>query len=133
MKSRLGQYCINVSDIERSEKFYADICGLNVEQRLDIPEIRVKELVLGAHDNAGGQIQLAEHYDTKGEPIDHGNAFWKLYVYTDDCRGLYDAAIAFGCESVTEPHDLDGWPVTCAFVLDPDGYNVEILQRHNES
>ena len=43
-----------------------------------------------------------------------GTAMWKLYVNTDDCKALYDTAIAAGCESVMEPTQLDRWPVTMA-------------------
>ena len=132
MRARIAQYCINVSDMERSEKFYAGICGLNVEQRLNIDHLDVKELVLGAQDGSGGLIQLAEHQDKKGQAIDHGDALWKTYIYTDDCRALYKAAIDFGCESVMEPRQLDKWPVLAAFVLDPDGYTVEVLERTEE-
>ena len=35
-----------------------------------------------------------------------------------------------GCESVSEPQDLDRWPVTVAFIKDPDGYLIELLQNH---
>jgi lactoylglutathione lyase len=43
---------------------------------------------------------------------------------------VYDKAVAFGCESVMEPQQLDRWPVTVAFVKDPDGYLVEFVQNH---
>ena len=45
-------------------------------------------------------------------------------------QALYDKAIAWGCESVSEPRDLDRWPVTVAFIKDPDGYLIELLQNH---
>lgn len=125
MASRLGQYCINVTDLERSEEFYTKVCGLTVQDRIQITGVR--EVVLAGEE--GGRIQLACHEAHTG-PIDHGNAFWKLYVYTDDCKAMYDRAIAAGSESLVEPQKLDRWPVTAAFVTDPDGYQVEILQRH---
>ena len=61
---------------------------------------------------------------------DHGNAFWKLYLNTDDCQGLYQRAIDAGSESVAAPVRLEQWPVTVAFIKDPDGYQIEILQHH---
>jgi len=59
-----------------------------------------------------------------------GTAMWKLYVNTDDCRAVYDRAIAAGCESVSEPQRLDRWPVTVAFVKDLDGYLLELIEYH---
>ena len=77
----------------------------------------------------GGWIQLAHNKQHTG-PIDMGTAMWKLYLYTDDCHAVYDRAVAAGYESVTPPATPDRWPVTMAFVSDPDGYLVELLQRH---
>ena len=59
-----------------------------------------------------------------------GTAMWKLYVNTDDCQALYDKAIAAGCESVSAPARLDRWPVTMAYVKDPDGYLIEFVEYH---
>ncbi len=73
-------------------------------------------------------MQLAEHEDNAGQPIDMGTAMWKLYVNTDDCQALYDKAMAAGCESVMEPTHLDRWPVTMAYVKDYDGYLVEFVE-----
>ncbi|MFP8874281.1 MAG: VOC family protein [Myxococcota bacterium] len=127
MKTSLDQYCINVSNLERSLAFYEEVIGLEVTHRIEIPN--VSEVVLAGAD--GNRIQLAWHHDHEG-PIDHGNAFWKLYLNTDDCEGLYKRAIDAGCESISPPERLERWPVTAAFISDPDGYQVEILQHHEE-
>ena len=127
MKTSIDQYCINVSNLERSLAFYEEVIGLEVTHRIEIPN--VSEVVLAGAD--GNRIQLAWHHDHEG-PIDHGNAFWKLYLNTDDCEGLYKRAIDAGCESISPPERLDRWPVTAAFISDPDGYQVEILQHHDE-
>ena len=125
MKTSLDQYCINVSNLERSVGFYEKVLGLEVTHRIEIPN--ASEVVLAGAN--GNRIQLAWHHDHKG-PIDHGNAFWKLYVNTDDCRALYQRAIDAGSESIAAPARLERWPVTAAFVKDPDGYQVEILEYH---
>jgi lactoylglutathione lyase len=125
MENTLGQYCINVTDLERSVAFWEGVVGIPVSSRTDIPGAR--EVVLQA-EVGGSRLQLAQHDDAG--PIEMGTAMWKIYVDTDDCQALYDRAIAAGCESVTEPQRLDRWPVTVAFVKDPDGYLVELLQNH---
>jgi lactoylglutathione lyase len=126
MENSLGQYCINVADLERSVAFWEGVVGIPVQSRTDIPGAR--EVVLQA-EVGGSRIQLAQHDDLDG-PIDMGTAMWKIYVDTDDCQALYDRAVAAGCESVTPPQVLDRWPVTVAFVKDPDGYLIELLQNH---
>jgi lactoylglutathione lyase len=126
MENSLGQYCINVTDLDRSVEFWSEVIGIPVQSRTEIPT--AKEVVLQA-DVGGSRIQLAQQLDQDG-PIDMGTAMWKLYVDTEDCQGLYDKAIAWGCESVSEPQDLDRWPVTVAFIKDPDGYLIELLQNN---
>lgn len=126
MATTVGQYCINVTDLERSERFYTEIIGLKVQSRTEIPG--VNEVVLAA-DEGGGRLQLAHHVEREG-PIDHGTALWKIYMNVDDCVAVHDKAVAAGAESTMAPERLDRWPVTVAFVLDPDGYSIELMQRH---
>ena len=128
MKTSVSQYCINVSDLERSVQFYQTILGLEITYRIETPEFT--EIVLKG--DGGNQIQLARHHEQSG-PIEHGNGFWKLYLQTDDCQGLYQRCIDAGAESVMEPERLEEWPVTAAFVKDPDGYLVEFLETHGEA
>lgn len=128
MGSWVGQYCIYVSDLERTIAFYETL-GLVCTSRTDIPD--VKEAIVENPEKGGGKIQLAQKLDSD-DPIDMGNAFWKLYINTDDCHGLHQAAVGGGYEWIMEPTRLDRWPVTVAFVADPDGYQVELVQRHED-
>jgi len=126
MENSLGQYCINVRDLERSVAFWTDVVGIPVQSRTEIPTAR--EVVLQA-EVGGSRLQLAQQLDQDG-PIEMGTAVWKLYVDTDDCQAVYDKAIAAGCESVSEPARLDRWPVTMAYVKDRDGYLIEFVEYH---
>ncbi|MGP0030521.1 MAG: VOC family protein [Acidimicrobiales bacterium] len=124
MVSILSQYCINVSDIDRSIEFWEGVVGIPLQSRTEIPN--AKEAVLQS-PAGGSRMQLAQHLDHEG-PIDMGSAMWKLYVNTDDCAALYARAIAAGCESVAAPSRPDRWPVTIAFVRDHDGYLLEFVE-----
>ncbi len=124
MANWLGQYCINVTDLERTVGFY-EALGLECTSRTEIPN--AFEAIL-ENTSKGGKLQLAQQKDQSG-PIDMGNAFWKLYVNTDDVESTYRAALDVGATTVMEPQRLDRWPVTIAFVADPDGYQVELVQR----
>ena len=125
MTSWLRQFCIHVSDIEATIKFY-ELLGLECTSRTKITE-DIDEAVV-ENPERGAWLQLATNKTIK-PPIDMGTAMWKLYVYTDDCKGLYDKAIAAGYESVKPPIKGDRWPTTIAFIKDPDGYLVELAQR----
>ena len=126
MPTTVAQYCINVSDLERSTRFYEEIIGLPVQRRIE--EDGFREVVLAA-DEGGGRLQLAKHDGDDG-PRDHGNALWKIYFNVDDAIDTHDRAVAAGHESERAPQVLEKYGVTVAFLRDPDGYLVELLQRH---
>ncbi|HZM32676.1 MAG TPA: VOC family protein [Acidimicrobiales bacterium] len=120
----LGQYCLNVTDIETTLAFY-ELLGLTCTSRTEIPHAH--EAIV-ENPEAGGKLQLAQQFDQDG-PVLMGS-MWKLYVDTDDCAGLHQRAVDAGHPSLVAPMRLDRWPVTIAFVGDPDGYQVEFVQRH---
>jgi lactoylglutathione lyase len=123
----VGQYCIYVSDIERSIRFYTEVIGLKLQGRTEIDDVHEAHL---AADEGGGRLQLAERYQG-GRPIDHGFALWKIYMNVDDCAATHARAVEAGYEWTMTPTRLDRWPVTVAFVNDPDGYSVELVERHD--
>ncbi len=126
----LGQYCINVTDLDRAVAFY-EALGLSCTSRTEIPDA-FEAIIENAGDQQAGRgakLQLAQQKDATG-PIDMGTAFWKLYVNTDDIEATFGAALAVGATAISAPRRLDRWPVTIAFVGDPDGYQVELVQRH---
>jgi len=123
--SWLNQFCINVTDLEAAVRFYETL-GLRCTSRT---EIEGASEAICENPEKGGKVQLARHDGQRG-PIDMGSAFWKLYVNTDDCRGLHDIALRAGYRSLMTPKRLQRWPTTVAFVEDPDGYRVELVERH---
>jgi lactoylglutathione lyase len=124
MATTVGQYCIYVDDIVRSERFYTEIIGLKVQSRTEIDDVH--EIVLAA-DDGGGRLQLAERYNG-GKPIDHGFALWKIYMNVDDCVATHKRAVDAGYTSTMEPARLERWPVIVGFINDPDGYSIELVQ-----
>lgn len=121
----LGQYCLNVADLDRSVAFYTAL-GLENTSRTEIPQAREAIVERPGH---GNRLQLAQQTDQHG-PLDLGTAFWKLYVNSDDLDALFGAAVRAGATVESAPERLDRWPVTIAFVRDLDGYLVELVQRH---
>ena len=122
----IGNVAINVSDLERSERFYVDVLGLEVLARIETPDVR--ELLLGSSEG-GSQLMLARHTAQEG-PVDAGGGMWKVYLATDDSDGLFRRAVAAGAEPVAEPRHLERFEVTISFVRDPDGHLIELGQRH---
>jgi catechol 2,3-dioxygenase-like lactoylglutathione lyase family enzyme len=122
----LNQHCIYVTDIEATKRFYETL-GLTCTSEVEIPG--VLEAIMEHPEERGGKIQLAQKLDDDS-PIDMGTAMWKLYLNTDDCRGLHQRALDAGYDEAMAPLDPPQWPVTISFLTDPDGYTVELVERH---
>ena len=88
----LGQYCINVTDLEAAIAFYETP---RPRPARAAPTSRTRRRRSSSNPAKGGKVQLAQQMTQDG-PIDMGTAMWKLYVYTDDCQGLYDQAVGAG-------------------------------------
>ena len=70
---RIGNVAINVSDLERSERFYVNALGLEVLTRIDTPDVR--EVIVGT-PGEGSQLMLAKHTTAhRGEP----SGIWKVF------------------------------------------------------
>ena len=118
----MGQYCILVSDLDAAVARY-EAFGLQCTSRTDITD-HLEAIV--ETPGRGGKIQLAQR--TTPHTIDMGS-FWKLYVHTDDCAAAHAAALAARCREQLAPLRLERWPTTISFVVDPDGYLIEFVQR----
>ena len=127
MASSVGQFCIAVSDLERSVRFYTEVMGLEEQGRTEIPNVNEVHL---AGKSGGGRLQLAKFAETiRPGAIDHGFALWKIYINVDDATATWQKAVDAGYKSVMKPERLERWPVFVGFVLDPDGYLIEIIQH----
>jgi lactoylglutathione lyase len=122
----LGQCCINVSDLDATVAFY-ELAGLTCTSRTEIPD--AYEAIL-EHPGRGGKLQLAQQRGPHG-PLEMGT-MWKLYLNTDDCHGLHNHIAQAGHASLMAPMKLDRWPVTVAFMSDPDGYQIELVEREGD-
>ena len=125
MGTSIANVAIEVADLDRSERFYVDVLGLQVLTRIDTPDVR--EVIVGNPDK-GSRLMLAHHTDPTGPGVPAG--IWKVFVETDDAGALYAAAVAAGAEAVEPPKLLEQFKVTIGFVRDPDGYLLELGQIH---
>ena len=124
MNSSLGQYCLNVTDLDAAVAFYTAL-GLDCTSRTEIPQ--AFEAIV-ENPAGGSKLQLAQQKEP-ADPFDLGTAFWKLYVNTHDIAATWDGRGGAGATVDSTPERLDRWPVTVGFVRDPDGYLVELVER----
>ena len=117
---------IVVQDLERSMRFYTEVIGMQQLQRVDVPDLKLREAIL----NFGGRgaalvlMQYAEGADPGGYGSP-GAPGGKIVVSTEDPAALVQAVRDAGGIVVREPRDT-GFGVV-GFVQDPDGTAIEIM------
>ena len=119
---------IRVLDLERSMRFYAEVLDLHESHRLDFPEFALVYLRNPQNDF---EIELTLN---KGrvEPYTHGTGYGHTGVVIDDAAATHAALTAQGHEPgpVKEFKRGDELLARFFFIQDPDGYKIEMLERH---
>jgi lactoylglutathione lyase len=123
---QLGGVALNVADLDRSVAFYRDAFGLRELHRIPLPTMT--EVIVGpAPGEDGTTVMLVQHADRPGPPSP-SDVVEKLYFLTSDAQALFDRALAAGATSETPPRRATAMPLTVAFVRDPDGYKLELVE-----
>lgn len=122
------QICIRVANLEHSIRFYQTL-GFKTTSLNRISENLIEAIL--ENPEKGGWLQLAQDTSIPA-PINRGDAIFKIYVYTDDCHTAFDKAAAAGFDCDKGPEQLKRWPYTVAYLRDPDGYTVELVQNDGD-
>ena len=125
---RLLHTMIRVGNLERSLAFYTEVLGMSLLRKHDYPDGRFTLAFVGYGDEAGNSvIELTHNWDT--DHYELGNAFGHLAVEVADAYAACDAVRAKGGKVVREAGPLKHGTTVIAFVTDPDGYKIELIQR----
>ena len=119
---------IRVMDLQKSMQFYEDVLGLKETHRLDFPDFALVYL-----KNADNDFEI-ELTLNKGrtEAYTHGTGYGHVGVVVPDVAAKHAALIAAGysCAAVKEFKRGDELLARFFFIQDPDGYKIEMLERH---
>ncbi|MGB3644064.1 MAG: lactoylglutathione lyase [Mesorhizobium sp.] len=120
---------IRISDPDQSLKFYIDNLGMTLAEKLEFREQRFTLYFIqyeGA--GAGSQIELTHNWDTT-DPYDKGTGYGHMAIGVDDLAKTVDDLRAAGVPILREPGPVIGGTAKIAFVSDPDGYKVELIEN----
>ena len=119
---------IRVGDLERSVDFYTRLLGMKETRRRDVPEGKYTLVFVGYGDEASDcMIELTYNYGV--EKYEMGSAFGHLAIGTDDIYGTCDRLAAEGVKIPRPPGPLKHGTTVIAFIEDPDGYKIELIER----
>ncbi|NOH78663.1 lactoylglutathione lyase [Vibrio sp. RE86] len=116
---------IRVTDLEKSIEFYTKVLGMRVLDRTENTQYRYT-LVFVGYKEGGTTIELTHNWDT--DQYDMGNAFGHLALGVEDIYAACDSIKELGGNVTREPGPVKGGSTHIAFITDPDGYQIELIQ-----
>jgi lactoylglutathione lyase len=126
--SRFLHTMLRVGDLERSVKFYTELMGMKELRRRDVPDGKYTLAFVGYGDeDSNSVIELTYNYGT--DHYDMGNAFGHLAVGVPDVAATCEKVRAGGGKVTREAGPVKFGTTIIAFVEDPDGYKIELVQR----
>jgi len=121
---------IRVGDLQRSLDFYTRIMGMRLLRQHDMPEQKYTVAFLGyGNGNKDGSTEIELTYNYGVDRYEPGTAFGHLAVGVPDVAATCAAIRAAGGNVVRDAGPLKGGTTIIAFVADPDGYKIELIQR----
>ena len=130
MSGKFLHTMIRVGDLERSVAFYTKLLGMKELRRRDVPDGKYTLAFLGyGTGNAEGQGEIELTYNYGVEKYEHGNAFGHLAVGVPDVAGACEKVRTGGGKVTREAGPVKFGTTIIAFVEDPDGYKIELIQR----
>jgi lactoylglutathione lyase len=129
---RILHTMLRVGDLDRSIRFYTDVLGMKELSRKDYPEGKFTLAFLGfAKNPEQAEIELTHNWGV--ERYDIGTAYGHIAVGVDDIYKVCDRIRAAGGKITREPGPMKHGTTVIAFVEDPDGYKVELIEESSRS
>mgnify|MGYP001428677755 CR=1 FL=1 len=123
---------IRVGNLERSLAFYSELLGMRVLRKQDYPGGRFTLAFVGYGDEADHTVvELTHNWDT--DHYDIGTGFGHLALGVDDIYRSCDELRAKGAKITREPGPMKHGGSEIAFIEDPDGYKIELIQLRGRS
>jgi len=121
---------LRVGDLSRSIDFYTRILGMNLLRTTERPEQKYSLAFVGfGKGNADGQAEIELTYNHGIHQYDLGTAYGHIALGVPDAYATCAAIKAAGGQVTREAGPVLGGDTIIAFVTDPDGYKIELIQR----
>jgi lactoylglutathione lyase len=128
-KFRLLHTMIRVMDMDKSVDFYTRHLGMKVLRRNDFEGGRFTLCFIGYGDEESEAVVELTHNWDQEEPYDHGNAFGHLAIAVPDAYAVCEQLEKEGVSVPRPAGPMKGGTRVIAFIEDPDGYKIELVQR----
>ncbi len=124
---RMLHTMLRVGDLERSLAFYTELLGMRLLRKKDFESGRFTLAFVGYGDESDHTVlELTYNWDT--HHYDLGNAFGHVALGVEDIYAACDELRRKGAKIVREPGPMKHGGTEIAFIEDPDGYKIELIQ-----
>ena len=119
---------LRVGDLQRSIRFYTEVMGMQLLRTTERPEQKYDLAFLGYGRNPEhAEIELTYNYGV--DRYELGSAYGHIAIGVPDAYAACERIRAAGGNVTREPGPVKGGNTVIAFVTDPDGYKIELIQR----
>ena len=120
---------LRVGDMQRSIDFYTNVIGMDLLRTTERPDQKYNLAFVGfGGGNRNGQAEIELTYNYGVSDYDLGTAYGHIALGVDDVAGTCERIRAAGGNVTREPGPVKGGNTVIAFVEDPDGYKVELIE-----
>lgn len=125
---RILHTMLRVADLERSLAFYTGVLGMRLLRRTDYPDGKFTLAFVGFDDEArSAVIELTHNWGV--DKYELGNAFGHIAIEVADAYAACEKIRQRGGKVVREAGPMKHGSTVIAFVEDPDGYKIELIQK----
>lgn len=127
---RILHTMFRVGDLDRSLAFYTEVLGMRELRRQGYPDGRFTLAFVGYQSEAEGAVlELTHNWDTPSYEL--GNGYGHVALEVDDAYAACAEIKARGGKVVREAGPMKHGTTVIAFVEDPDGYKIELIQKRS--
>jgi lactoylglutathione lyase len=120
---------IRVTDLQRSIAFYSTVLGMNLLSTFDDPKEKFTLTFMGyGKGNDSSTIELTYNYGVT--QYDQGEGYGHIAIQVENCIQECEFIKSKGGNVIVTPRLMAGLNETIAFIEDPDGYKIELIEIH---
>ena len=129
---RILHTMLRVGNLQRAIDFYTKVLGMRLLRTSDNPEYQYTLAFLGYGSNPEhAELELTYNYGV--EQYEMGSAYGHIAIAVEDAQQACAAVRAAGGNVTREAGPVKGGRTVIAFVQDPDGYKIELIERKEDS
>ncbi|MGB1091536.1 MAG: lactoylglutathione lyase [Oceanobacter sp.] len=125
---RILHTMLRVADLQKSVDFYTDVMGMTLLRQRDNEQYRYTLAFVGYQpEDQGAVLELTYNWDE--DSYDLGTAYGHIAIEVENAADTCDAIKASGGRVTREAGPVKGGKTVIAFVEDPDGYKIELIEK----